>query len=340
MHATLLATEACAWPVLTRLAAGTLGIVYFNQPDHGRSEGDLVALVSRDDGASWTPAGTPGPHDPGGNRMHLAAGVDGAGRWLVFSTGMRVAGGQYLGLEPLWLAVCPSPGASWSIDRAPRVALPETPAIPHGRIRRLPDGRLAATFYLSHGRGQPSRAWLALSSDGGGSWRTAGEIGAGDANEVVSLFRGDAPWLAVARTHVDHHLTLHRSVDGGDTWQFHRDLTLPLQHPGDLTDLGDGRLLLTYGLRNRGLMGIGARLSRDGGETWSAPVVLYQFGAATDCGYPSTVQCADATLLTACYSNLSPLHRGYHLLTLRWSPDDFFSPRPLGSVSDGRTPEA
>ena len=336
MHAALLAADACAWPVLTHLAAGTLGLVYFNRPDHGRTEGDLAALVSRDDGATLLAAGLPGPHEPGCNRMHLASGVDAAGRWLVFSTGMRVADRQYLGLEPLWLSVCAAPGSAWTIDRSPRVELPETGAIPHGRIQTIPDGRLAATFYRSHGPGQPSRAWLALSRNSGATWHAGGEIGAGDANEIVLLPRAGADWLAVARTHVDHHLALHRSNDGGATWQFQRDLTLPLQHPGDLTDLGAGRLLLTYGLRNRGLMGVGARLSRDGGATWGAPVVLYQFGEATDCGYPSTVQCTDGALLTAAYADLSPLHRGYHLLTLRWSLDEFFSPRPLGSVSDGR----
>ena len=33
-----------------------------------------------------------------------------------------------------------------------------------------------------------------------------------------------------------------------------------MQHPADLTALSDKCLLLTYGIRNRGLMGIGADL--------------------------------------------------------------------------------
>jgi hypothetical protein len=113
-----------------------------------------------------------------------------------------------------------------------------------------------------------------------------------------------------------------------------------MQHPGDLTVLEDGQLLLTYGLRNRGLMGIGARRSRDGGTTWGPPVVLYQFGDATDCGYPSTIVCTNGDLLTACYTDLSPLYDGYHLLLLRWRIDEFFGPRPLRSISDGRALQA
>ena len=38
-----------------------------------------------------------------------------------------------------------------------------------------------------------------------------------------------------------------------------------------------------------------------------------------------TVRCADGTLLTACYSDASPLHHSYHLLTLRWSMDELRS---------------
>ena len=113
-----------------------------------------------------------------------------------------------------------------------------------------------------------------------------------------------------------------------------------MQHPADLIDLEDGCLLLTYGIRNRGLMGIGARLSRDAGVNWSPPAVLFQFGEATDCGYPSSTICADGSLLTACYSDRSPLYEGYHLLTLRWRLDEFFEPKPLRSISDGMPMEA
>ena len=64
-----------------------------------------------------------------------------------------------------------------------------------------------------------------------------------------------------------------------------------MQHPADLTKLSDNCLLLTYGIRNRGLMGIGSRLSIDGGKSWRPPWVIHQFGnEAKDIGYPSTVE--------------------------------------------------
>jgi hypothetical protein len=328
MHATLVARDCCAWPVLTRWPDDTLGLVYFDRPSHGQTEGNLATLVSRDADATWTNAGLAAPHDPSANRMHIASGIDHTGRWLVLSTGFRFASEEWTGLEPLWLSVAETPGRPWSIHRQIAVEGCPPDLIPHGRIAALPDGRLAASFYRSEGRERPSRAWLAFSRDGGRTWREAVELGDGDANEVVFLPRTTGDWLAVVRTHRDHHLKLLHSADRGATWTTDCPLTLPMQHPGDLTDLGDNRILLTYGIRNRGLMGIGARLSRDGGRNWGAPAVLFQFGKARDCGYPSTAVCSDGLLLTTAYADNSPLHQGYHLLTLKWSLDEFFGPRP------------
>jgi hypothetical protein len=253
---------------------------------------------------------------------------------------MRLVEGSYAGLEPLWLSICDTPGGPWRVTRSPLVTIDEPFAIPHGRILPTADGRLVTCLYHSQGKGNPSRTWLISSADNGDSWAAEGEIGGGDSNEAVLLPRPGGDWLAAVRTHVDHHLSLHQSSDTGRTWSRRCDLTLPMQHPGDLTVLEDGQLLLTYGLRNRGLMGIGARRSRDGGATWGPPVVLYQFGDATDCGYPSTIVCTNGDLLTACYTDLSPLYDGYHLLLLRWRIDEFFGPRPLRSISDGRALQA
>ncbi len=342
VEARLVASDACAWPVLLRLPGGRLGLVHHNRPSHGFDEGDLVALLSADEGATWTDTGTPAPHHPGCNRTHVATGLTHNGDWIVLSTGHLLRDGAMAGLGPLWCSTLPAGESNWRINDTPTVSLPEAEGfcIPHGRILAIADGRLAATAYRSWGKGQPSRSWMLFSTDHGASWSAAAQIGDGDTNEVVLLDRGTDGLLAAVRTHRDHHLDLFGSADTGRTWTARGPLTLPMQHPGDLTDLGEGRILLTYGIRNRGLMGLGARLSKDGGATWGAPAVIYQFGDARDCGYPSTVACADGSLLTACYSDLSPQHTGYHLLTVRWQLGDFFNPTPLGAISDGKPMEA
>ena len=40
--------------------------------------------------------------------------------------------------------------------------------------------------------------------------------------------------------------------------------------------------------------------------------------AISNGGYPSTVQMADGTLLTAYYSNRVPQHQRYHMGAVRW----------------------
>jgi hypothetical protein len=336
VEATLVARDACAWPVLLRLGDGRLGVVHYNQPNHGTAEGDLIARVSDDEGVSWTVRGLPAPHFPGSNRAHLASGVNHDGRWVVLSTGHTLRDGAMVGLEPLWCSTLRGNGAHWDVNTRASALIPGRICIPHGRILALVDGRLAATVYLSEGSGRPSRTWMIFSADKGDSWDDPAQIGDGDTNEAAVIDRGAAGMLAVVRTHRDHHLDLFQSTDTGRTWLPAGAVTLPMQHPGDLTDLGSDRVLLTYGIRNRGLMGIGARLSKDGGTTWGAPAVIYQFGNATDCGYPSTVVCRDGSILTACYSDVSPVFTGYHLLMLRWRIDDFFDPKPLRSISDGK----
>ena len=70
--------------------------------------------------------------------------------------------------------------------------------------------------------------------------------------------------------------------------------------PSHLLRLNDGRLLMTYGHR-RQPFGNQARMSDDGGRTWSEPMIVSGDGTGGDLGYPSTVQLADGSLLTVWY---------------------------------------
>lgn len=190
---------------------------------------------------------------------------------------------------------------------------------------------MQSAVYLSEGKGRPSRTWLLQSKDQGKSWQILSQIGSGDTNETSLLMLAGGKLLAAARTHVDHHLELFESVDDGNSWLEKGHLTLPMQHPADLLQLQNGEILLTYGIRNRGLFGIGGRISKNRGETWSPPFVLIQLGEARDCGYPSSVQLADKTIITAYYSDQDPNegYNGYHMGVLLWQCEEFMSPRRL-----------
>jgi hypothetical protein len=61
-----------------------------------------------------------------------------------------------------------------------------------------------------------------------------------------------------------------------------------------------------------------AKLSSDEGRSWSEPLRIAHTADKGDCGYPSSVQLADGSIITAWYSNNSPGHKGYQLGVSVW----------------------
>ena len=82
--------------------------------------------------------------------------------------------------------------------------------------------------------------------------------------------------------------------------------------------LYDGRLCLTYGYRDPPY-GMRARISQDGGLTWSQEVSLRNGGGNHDIGYPRTVQCPDGRVVTVYYWNGRPDGERYIAATV-WTP--------------------
>jgi hypothetical protein len=93
-----------------------------------------------------------------------------------------------------------------------------------------------------------------------------------------------------------------KSADDGQSWSL---LNSPVPDTGEgnpphLLKLADGRLCLTYGVRAKPY-GMFARLSADGGQTWSEPIVLRDDGGGRDLGYPRSVQRPDGRVVTIYY---------------------------------------
>ena len=259
--------------------------------------------------------------------MNVAAGLAHDGALLVISSGWsdRKAPGsetphsQAHILRP-WVCRSLDGGRSW--ERSETIAFPSVtgPLVPFGDIVRVPDGTLAASFYGGRENKQ-SDVYLFRSRDDGRTWGEPTLIAADDYNETALLCLEHGRWLAACRTQRDAHLALFTSTDSGKIWIPGGPLTLPGQHPGHLLQLADGRTLLVYGIRNRGLYGIGARLSADGGGTWGSPILLVDLEGATDGGYPASVQLAEGSIVTAYYTNRVPAHQRYHMGVLRWRVD-------------------
>jgi hypothetical protein len=92
------------------------------------------------------------------------------------------------------------------------------------------------------------------------------------------------------------------SRDNGQHWQFLNRAAPDLGegNPPALVRLRDGRVCLTYGVRKPPYR-MEARLSSDGGNSWSGPFVLRTNGASRDLGYPRSVERPDGKVVTVYY---------------------------------------
>ena len=313
--------NVCAWPNLTRLPDGSIIATIFNQPCHGMWEGDVECWASEDGGRFWRRRGTPAPHEPGTNRMNVAAGLTANGDLVVLASGWshrpRLGEGAAGHGAPArcllpWSCRSRDGGRTWSHTEVP---LPDGPIVPFGDIVQLHDGTIGACIY---GDG-PSHFYA--SADAGGTWQRRGIIQATGLTETTPLVLPDGQLLACARTTSDMHLEMFRSTDQGRTWRNEGVVSPAMQHPASLLNLADGRILLTYGNRSSGQQGIDIRLSEDSGRTWAAPMQLIALDPG-DLGYPATVPGNDGELVTAWYHCGIAAHRRYHMGVAVWRVDE------------------
>lgn len=212
----------------------------------------------------------------------------------------RLTDGQRTQMLGEWLVRSTDGGLTWS---------PPVPAIvnsPHGPIA-LRDGRLLHPGKALWTGGR--RIGACQSTDDGLTWQWIGEIparpgddAARDYHELHAVEATDGRIIAQIRNHAtaDTYETLQtESTDGGKTWTVPHTIGV-WGYPSHLLRLKDGTLLMTYGYRRDPGRGNQARISRDGGRSWSAAIILSD-DAQADHGYPSTAELADGTLLTVWY---------------------------------------
>lgn len=186
------------------------------------------------------------------------------------------------------------------------------------RTDYLPLSRDECLLFLTatKSNGQEGRVFCARVIDGGASIEFLSWIGdepAGFAIMPASVRLPGGRILVAQRckeggagfADMQHWIDLYASDDAGSTWSY---LTRPAAdtgrggNPPTLTRLRDGRLSLTYGYR-KPPFGMRARLSSDGGATWSDEIVLRDGAGNHDLGYPRTVQRPDGVIVTAYYFN-------------------------------------
>ncbi len=323
------------WPNLTPLPGGEIVAAVYNHPSHGMGSGSDVELwVSGDGGWNWTFRSrvSDHTHEPNSIRMNHAVGLNAAGELVALVSGYHE--GQRRPFLPLQRCISSDGGRTWE-----RVLL-DNPCVPFGDIVRLADGRLACPAYEVLSQAPKRCSWILLSADGGRTWPDRVPV-AEHVSETSLLVCRSGTWLAACRTacpdtmddalpHGSGEL-LFRSTDAGRTWDAGKLVSPQGQENGHLLELRDGRILLSLTSRIPGLFGVVLRLSDNEGQTWSKPVVLlsapFSDWRKTDCGYPSSVELEDGTIVTAYYYGPResaparyglPWHQRYHMGVARW----------------------
>lgn len=302
------------FPVLTKLADGRLGAVVRGGAPHIGIKGRLDWITSEDGGRTWSAPQVIA--DSEWDDRNPAVGQMPDGTIVVAYAEARTydAQGKFdrnVGEYHFFFRRSTDGGKTWG-EKQPLYTGAIRNGSPYGHIILLSDGTALMSLY---GRRDP--AWqgppevsdparylvgLVRSRDNGQTWGDFSLISASGHNETQLVALTDQHLLAMLRTDAGG-INQSESLDGGRTWSQPKPILDPPHHPADITRLASGRLLLCYGNRQEPF-GAGAMLSEDGGKTWQYDrrVMLGWRSLHRDCGYPSTVQLADGTIVTMYYS--------------------------------------
>jgi len=208
---------------------------------------------------------------------------------------------------------------------------------------KLPDfgaeGTAARTDYIVNGKhdcmvfltaaksnGREGRPLCVRTLDGGATWKFVSWIGPeprGFAIMPASVRLSDTDLLTVVRCRRGRKRwqSAFLSQDDGQSWKHLNDPVSDLGegNPASLIRLRDGRLCLAYGVRAAPFR-ICAKLSNDGGRSWSDEIVLRDDGAGKDLGYTRTVQRPDGKVVTVYYFHDAKTGPERYIAATIWDP--------------------
>jgi len=289
------------FPVLVRLADGSLGAVIRGGAPHVGRAGRLDWIRSSDGGRTWTKPTV--LVDSEWDDRNPAVGVmpDGAVVVAYAEASTYNARGEFdvnAGTYTPKFVVSTDAGSTWSppqvIDTRP---IPN--GSPYGHLVVLRDGTALMSLYQF-----PSDCTFVIRSrDCGRSWGEVTMLPGHDETELLAARDGRVLGFIRAEGSQTHGLELTESSDGGRTWSHPVRMLEPNQWPAGACELQSGTILVTFGNRI-GPFGVGAIVSPDGGKTWrpEGGVLLGSDCDNSDCGYPSTVQLDDGTIVTMYYA--------------------------------------
>ena len=312
------------WPVVQKLPDGRLGVVTRDGDFHFGERGRLVFVTSADGGESWSRATLISADGP--DNRDPAFGVAPDGTLLTAFVKMDVyTEGQYdpskFGGKPLYISRSEDGGATWNRAELAVWDRPEPWLVvsPFGKMITLDDGAVLMHYYVDGG------SYVVRSYDSGRTWADLSVVADGGFNETQLCPLGNGRMLALMRDEGEVTASWQTdSSDQGHSWSEPRQVTGPQEHPADVIRLNDGRLLTTYGRRVKP-KGVQAMVSHDEGATWDTDNRILLVGDSDgDCGYPSSLQRDDGTIVTVYYAeNIRDVRgTGYHGGALLYRPED------------------
>ncbi len=329
------------WPTLVRRKNGQLIVAYSGgREDHVCPFGRVEIIRSSDNGESWSwpeiVMDSPIDDRDAGlcetadgtlllttftslafqetRKRSASWPADKIARWDAVNR--RASNADFESLLGTWMLRSTDGGLSWSKPYRVPLNSPHGPSV-------IANGRLLYAGKQLWETGK--KVGVCESTDDGKSWKWLSDIPTrpGDTaveyHELHQVQAAEGKLIVHIRNHSaqNHRETLQcESRDRGKSWSVPKTIGV-WGLPSHLLRLRDGGLLMSYGYR-RAPFGNQARISRDGGSTWSEPVTISEDGIGGDLGYPSTVELADGKLLTVWYELRKDSPRSV-LRMARWS---------------------
>lgn len=113
-------------------------------------------------------------------------------------------------------------------------------------------------------------------------------------------------------------LDIYKSEDMGKTWKFVSKAADAINNPPSLIKLKDGRLCLVYCYRLEPY-GLRAKISSDGGLSWSDEIVLREDGLSWDIGYVRSIERPDGKVVSVYYYHTAQ-NPQQHIAATIWEP--------------------